>query len=57
MNKELESFSIDDDSEPIAWISSGLDDYIKDVIRKNWNYTSSGLGDHQSFNDWVKRDA
>lgn len=53
MNKLIE-FRIDEDSAPIGWVSENLPDYIKDVLTQNWDKTSSGLGDHHQFKDWVK---
>ena len=45
MSNQLELFAVDNNSAPVALISPDLPEYIKDVIRKNWDKTSSGFQD------------
>ena len=48
--KQLELFSVDNASRPVALVSPNLPEFIKDVIRNNWDKSSSGLGDHYYVN-------
>ncbi len=53
--KELIPFQVDNNSAPVALISPDLPEYIKDVIRKNWDKTSSGFGDVISCDDVINQ--
>ncbi len=51
--KQLELFSVDNASRPVALVSPNLPEFIKDVIRNNWDKTSSGFADRFSMSDVI----
>ena len=49
--KNLVEYVIPGHDRPVAFISEDLPDYIKQIIRTNWDYTTSGLSDSYSISD------
>ena len=52
--KQLVPFTPTNCDHPVAYVSPNLPEWIKDVLNKNWNYTSSGLGNHVYVEDLIQ---
>ena len=52
--KQLVPFTPTNCVNPVAYVSSNLPTWIKDVIDKDWDKTSSGLGNHVYVEDLIQ---
>ena len=48
--KQLELFSVDNASRPVALVSPNCSQLVLDVLNNSWDKSSSGLGDHYYVN-------
>ena len=51
---QLELFTPQGHTSPVALVSPNLPDFIKDVISNNWDKSSSGLGSHVYVEDVIQ---
>ena len=52
--KQLVPFTPSNCEQSVAYVSPNLPTWIKDVIDKDWDKVSSGLGDHVYVEDLIQ---